>query len=211
MEDVTVGKILLDIWKQTLGTAAADTYDEVLREVAERAAQQHSLGKADIGALVVWKRLNASTKWAKNLMLTPDRDVREATGRAWKLANDESMTIPEAGGSARSELWGTPGLGGRGAIASAVLVALSPTRMAVWDRRAGSTLSAIGRHPEKGNGKYASYLRIVLGLADQMCEADRSAQAPSPREVDLVLFRAAGDPTALARLRKAASRADKQS
>ncbi|MFJ4967142.1 hypothetical protein ACIP6P_32705 [Streptomyces sp. NPDC088729] len=42
-------------------------YDEVLAEIAQRAERSGSLGKSDIGALVLWKRLSARTPWASAL------------------------------------------------------------------------------------------------------------------------------------------------
>ncbi|WP_125621498.1 MULTISPECIES: hypothetical protein [unclassified Streptomyces] len=40
------------------------------------------LGKADIGALVVWKRLRADIPWAAALMSVPDAEVRTVTAQA---------------------------------------------------------------------------------------------------------------------------------
>lgn len=195
------GEILFDVWRLSQEHQSASIYDEVLREVSQRAAEQRSIGKADIGALVVWKRLNASTTWATKLMQTPDATVREATGRAWLMVNDETVPVPEAGGTARGMLRDVPGMGGTGAVASAVLVALSPHRMAVWDRRVGKTLTAMGRSPKRGNGKYASYLQTTLELAEDMREASGAWRSFTPRDVDLALFHAAKDKDALAQLK----------
>lgn len=192
--------ILANIWRSL--PSEPSVYDEVLREVSKRAQDRRSIGKADIGALVVWKRLNASTRWATDLMLTPDATVRDVTAVAWAQANDLSVPIPEAGGAARQTLWSLPGFGGTGAIASAVLVALSPTRMAVWDRRVRSALDALGRRPESGDGQYERYLEIALNLAQSIQTATGAATAPTPREVDLVLFRAGGDAETVALLKQ---------
>lgn len=178
-------------------------YDEVLHEVSARVADQGSIGKADIGAIVVWKRISAQTKWAKRFMNTPEKEIRTATARAYALANDPSQTIPDAGGAARSALVGVPGMGGTGAMASAVLLAMSPTRMAVWDRRVGKTLKAIGRRPKSGRGHYARYLDVVVDLAEAMQEADDRGGTVFPRDVDLALYHAAGSPEVLDRLRLA--------
>lgn len=106
--------------------------------------------------------------------MTGDTEVRAVTGKAWALANDESLPGPDAGLAAFRELRKLPGLGGTGALASAVLVACAPDRMAVWDRRVSSTLQAMGRRPEFGTGFYGRYLeeldRLIqdeLGGEDQ--------------------------------------------
>lgn len=106
------GEILLKVWKSHQGPAA-ETYDEVLRDVSCHAHEEHSIGKTDIGALVVWKRLNASTRWAKKLMLTPESRVRESTGKAWWIANDDTRSIADAGGAARGASGGPGSWWGR--------------------------------------------------------------------------------------------------
>lgn len=133
MAQETAGELLREVWKSLHQGPATRTYDEALDEVIGRASEQRSLGKADIGALVTWKRVNSSSRWVNNLMLTPDHVVRSTTGRAWDLANDESREIPDAGGTAREALFDLPGMSAnsQGAIASAVLLALSPSRLAV--------------------------------------------------------------------------------
>lgn len=179
---------LLETWTAVTKSPAATTYDEVLREVAARAEHAHCLSKADFGALVVWKRLRADTRWAKSLMETPDSRVRQVTHDAWVLANDESLSIPRAGRAAQEGLWQLPGCGGSGAVASAILVALSPGRMAVWDRRARESLRAYGREPSPGNGRYQRYLEIVEELASDVTERAGGPHAFTPRDIDLSLY-----------------------
>lgn len=58
----------------------SQAYDEVLHEVSDRVASQGSLGKADIGALLFWKRLRADTPWAGQLSSMTDAAVRDVTG-----------------------------------------------------------------------------------------------------------------------------------
>lgn len=206
MPRATIGEILRATLQTSRQTHTESVYDQVLREVSARIAEQGSMGKADIGALVVWKRLNAQTTWAKSLMETPDDDVRAATARAYALASDESELIPVAGGAARSALLGVPGMGGTDAMASAVLLAMSPTRMAVWDRRVETALTAIGRKPKGGRGRYERYLGVVIELAEAMQEVSDNRDAVIPREVDLALYHAAGNPDVLERLRHASGR-----
>jgi hypothetical protein len=117
-------------------------YDEVIEEIAERADQRGSIGKADIGGLVVWKRLNASTRWADGLMQTPGATVRRGTAKAREAASESTLDIQTAASRARSALSPIPGFGTGDALASAVIYVLAPARMAVYDRRAQLGLNA---------------------------------------------------------------------
>ncbi|MEU5844306.1 hypothetical protein [Rhodococcus sp. NPDC047139] len=56
-------------------------YDEVLLEVPAGAERDGSIGKGDVGALLLWKRLNLSTVWSRDLNEWPDRKVRAVTAR----------------------------------------------------------------------------------------------------------------------------------
>ncbi|MGN5376924.1 hypothetical protein ACQ4WX_02675 [Streptomyces lasalocidi] len=55
------------------------------RRAAHRA---HRHGKADIAALVVWKRLSAQTRWVTALMSLPDTHIRAVTEQAVTAARD---------------------------------------------------------------------------------------------------------------------------
>jgi hypothetical protein len=196
-----VGDLLVRALDAQRGGDPDGVYDEVLRDVSARAAGTGSLGKADIGALVLWKRITAQAKWANTLMLTPETKVRAVSGAAYKAANDTSVTVPVAGQKARELLWDLPGMGGTAALASAVLLALAPERMAVWDRRVGTTLSALGRQPESGDGFYGRYLTVALELAEQIRKV--SPEGPFvPRDVDLALFYIAGSEPMLVEARR---------
>ncbi|WP_256257130.1 hypothetical protein [Streptomyces sp. MUSC 14] len=63
-------------------------YDDVLHDVAQRTEHTGSLGKADIAALVVWKRLSAQTRWVTALMSLPDTHIRAVTEQAVTAARD---------------------------------------------------------------------------------------------------------------------------
>jgi hypothetical protein len=165
------------------------TYDEVLDEISARAASAGSMDKADIGALVLWKRITAQARWSRELMLTPDAFVRDVTRTAYQLANDAGVSIPEAGQAARDALRCLPGMGGTGALASALLLALAPSRMAVWDRRVGATLKALRLYPSGEPQFYGSYLSTTLALASEMASGE---ERYTPRDVDLALFHVAG-------------------
>lgn len=200
-----MGRLLIGAWRQQTGGDAAGVYDEVLREVSARAAAEESLGKADIGALVLWKRITAQATWATQLLLLPDSQVRAVTGAAFAHANNLTLDTPGAGQAARSALWGLPGMGGTGALASAVLLSLAPARMAVWDRRVSTSLAALDRRPKPASGFYGRYLTTLLALAGEMDQA--STGGPHiPRDVDLALFYLAGSETRLAEARSAGQR-----
>lgn len=169
---------------------ADGVYDETLNVVVERVRDVGYLTKADIGSLVLWKRISAQTRWASKLGLTADTCVREITSRAYELANDQSRSTPEAGQEARWVLNSLPGMssGSEGALASAVLVACAPDRMAVWDRRVKQALAlpAVGMPVETGNRYYGRYLEKVGVLASAL---ERELGGPvSSRDVDLALW-----------------------
>ncbi len=119
-------------------------YDEALHEVGRRGAANQSLGKADIGALVMWKRIQANTRWASSLNVLPDDEVRRATGQAYAAVNDTAVPIPEAARAGRIALRSLPGCNVGFSLASALLVAMAPARMAVYDRRALVGLTRLG-------------------------------------------------------------------
>jgi hypothetical protein len=58
----------LEAARTTYEQQTAAAYDEVLVEVAARISTTGSIGKSDIGALLLWKRLRADTPWARQLM-----------------------------------------------------------------------------------------------------------------------------------------------
>lgn len=200
MQD-SVGLLLRDALSAQRASDPSDSYDEVLRTVIGRAGAERSLCKADIGSLVLWKRITAQARWSTELGLRSDAEVRRRTGETWRLANDTSLSIPEAGQRARMALVELPGLGGTGALASAVLLACAPHRMAVWDRRVGIALDALARRPHSGNGFYGRYLAEACDLADEMGSPTRDSAAVTPRDVDLALYAVAGDPALLNRAR----------
>lgn len=141
----------------------------MLNEVADRAASVGSLGKVEIGALVVWKRLRANTPWVMSLMGKPDAEVREITAAARTAALDPSLSVVEAAGQARNALKSLPGCrGGGNAVASAMLTALAPDRMAVYDRRAYSALSLLFDGNVPRSYSYADYMKTVDDLRQQV-------------------------------------------
>lgn len=198
-----VGSLLVRAWHAQRDGDPQGVYDEVLHEVSHRASAKGSLGKADIGALVMWKRITAQARWTTKLLLTPDREVRAITEQAYAKANDNTFDAPEAGQAGRLVLLGLAGMGGTGALASAVLLALAPDRMAVWDRRVGTSLSALGRHPGPAAGSYGRYLTTLTALANEMNASAHERQFLC-RDVDLALFFIAGSEALMPEARRVA-------
>ncbi|MFJ9808950.1 hypothetical protein ACIRTB_12000 [Streptomyces sp. NPDC101158] len=54
--------------RQAYADTVSPHYDEALQDVIQRASGSGSIGEADIGALLLWKRLRADTPWAADLM-----------------------------------------------------------------------------------------------------------------------------------------------
>jgi hypothetical protein len=165
-------------------------YDEVLREVSRRVDEANSIGKIDIGAILFWKRLRADTPWVRNLMDLPDSDVRSATEPAVVAVRDTKMSTPEAAGEGRSALSGLPGFDRGDALASALLLAAAPERMAVYDRRAQKGLETLGLRLSSARGRYRRYMAIVEQLR-QAVQDSRGANWLN-RDVDLALYTLGG-------------------
>jgi len=165
--------------------AVPATYDEVLVEVAQRAEKSGSLGKADIGALVVWKRLRADTGWVSELMATPEAKVRAVTTRAVAAARDVSLRRGEAAQQGREALWELPGFQHGAALASAVLTAAAPARMAVYDRRAQQGLEHLGFSLGPVRGRYGRYMDLLDHL---LAHGGPGTEGWRAREVDTALY-----------------------
>lgn len=160
-------------------------YDEVLTTVAQRFATEQSIGKIEIGGLLLWKRLQANTVWAKNLMNVPEHKVREQTHDAHTAANDPTLSVVEAARASRSALGSLPGFKTGDALASAVLLAAAPQRLAVYDRRAHQGLTLLGLKLSSGKGRYSRYMQCVEDLRELALSNDDSWTA---RDVDLALY-----------------------
>lgn len=165
-------------------TQVSPAYDEVLNQVSERIAGAGSIGKLDIGALVFWKRLRANTPWANELGAMPDHDVRSVTAEAVKVANDDKIPTSHAAERARDALRELPGFGSGPALASAVLTAAAPGRMAVYDRRAWNGLTKLGLELPRER-RYGHYLERIEHL--RLCASERGVDW-SARDVDVALY-----------------------
>ncbi|MFE5854675.1 hypothetical protein ACFQ61_15880 [Streptomyces sp. NPDC056500] len=172
--------------------AVSPAYDEVLWEVAQRAEDSGSLGKVDIGALVAWKRLSARTPWMAELMALPDAQIRSITRTAMGAVRDSTLSRAEAARKGRSVVWELPGCRSGDALASTLLTAAAPHRMAVYDRRAHHALTALGLNLTNTPGRYGRYLHLL----DQLL-AQRHPRAVdwTAREIDIALYWLGNSPT----------------
>ena len=163
-------------------------YDQVFEQVTERAITTGELGKADIGALVVWKRLNASTRWAAELMKTDDAQVRRLTHAMIEVTRSTDSP-PERARGARNALLALPGCETGDALASALICAADPRDMAVYDRRAHQALEALGLPLSNKPRRYSRYIEIVTDLRSAAAEQGLTW---SGRQVDLALYALGG-------------------
>lgn len=79
-----------------------------------------------------------------------------------------------------------PGFARGDALASALLLAAAPSRMAVYDRRAQAALAALGLQLSAAPGRYGRYMALVESLREELSAA-RAADWTA-RDVDLALF-----------------------
>ncbi|MCT9868350.1 hypothetical protein [Paenarthrobacter aurescens] len=185
-------------WKILHGAHAAfiaessPVYDEVLVEVAGRIEKSGSVGKADIGAMVLWKRVRADTRWVGELMAIPEMNVRAVTEKAVAAVNSEAVTTPQAASDGRRALATLPGLKTGDAFASALLLASAPHRMAVYDRRAQTGLKELGLTLSSKPGRYRRYMALV----EELClTAKHHGHTWIARDVDVALYKLGGPGT----------------
>lgn len=164
---------------------ASTSYDDVLTEVSQRVQSNQSIGKTDIGGLLIWKRLRADTPWAMKLMNTPEAEVRTVTNMVFRAVNDLSVSVPQAAAAGRRELSVLPGFKSGDALASALLLASAPDRMAIYDRRAQAGLKSLGLPLSSSRGRYGRYMELVENLRSL---ARRHGEPWLARDVDLALY-----------------------
>lgn len=160
-------------------------YDETLRDVIARVAAASSLGKSDLGALLLWKRIRVGA-WANALLCMADEDVRDITGKAVVAARDTEVDVADAARHARRALIKLPGARIGDAFPSAIILAAAPDRMAIYDYHAHLGLWRIGLRLNEKPGLYARYMALV-----EQCRAEVREHRYgdwSAREVDLALF-----------------------
>ncbi len=160
-------------------------YDETLHHVTQRARDSGDIGKADIGALLIWKRLRADTPWASKLMALPEADVRRTTAAATTAARDTSLSRSTAARIGRAALASLPGFHTGDALASAVLTAAAPDRMAIYDRRAHDALHGLGITLDHAPGRYSRYIETIGQL---LTAAPTPIRNWTPRDMDTALY-----------------------
>lgn len=163
--------------------ADGSPYDEVLLDVQAAVERSGSVGKYDIGALMLWKRLNLRSPWTRDLNNMRDQQVRALTAPAIALARDKSLAIPEAARAARQALTGLPGCRHGHAVASTILTAWEPDRMAIYDVRAVAALKGLECQDPEGN--YRKYMTTVVDL---VAEINSFGLSWCPRDIDKALY-----------------------
>jgi len=172
--------------RQDVADQVSINYDDVLNEVAGRIDRTRSIGKLDIGALLFWKRLRANTPWVAELQAMPEGRIREITAEAVSAVRDDALDVPEAARRGRAALSPLPGFATGDALASALLLAAAPSRMAVYDRRAQKALRLLNLELDAKSGRYGRYMSLVEQLAQEASEA--SGRTWTARDVDLALY-----------------------
>lgn len=178
-------RLLSEGWESARGIA--EYYDELFNEVAERIEIAGSVGKGDIAMLTVWKRLRANTPWVTDLLgHWSEKEVRDTTGPAVRAAREGDVI--ESARKAIDILRPLPGIGRGRALASAVLTAAAPTRLAVYDDRSRKGLGVVGLDLPSTPAKslYARYMQLVEQCRDEV--NTHSNDAWPARNVDLALF-----------------------
>jgi hypothetical protein len=160
-------------------------YDETVQEVIDRVATTGSLGKADLGAVLLWKRI-ASGPWKEALLCMPDAKVRSVTASAVAAARDHTLAVPEAASAARGCLASLPGMAIGDAWASAVIFVAAPERMAVYDRWAHKALQLLGLELTNRPGRYGRYMALVEQLRAEI--RDHGNVRWTARQVDQALY-----------------------
>lgn len=178
-------------WQRLISARQAYTdtvspyYDETLQQVTQRACENGTIGKTDIGALLMWKRLRADTPWAAELTALADTDVRRVTAAAVTAVRDTSLSRSTSARAGRAALASLPGFRTGDALASAVLTAAAPDRMAIYDHRAHSALHTLGIPLSHTPGRYSRYMEAIDQL---LAAAPALIRGWSARDMDTALY-----------------------
>jgi hypothetical protein len=157
-----------------------EVYDEVFWQISKRLREQGCATKADVAALICWKR-SGQGSWVTDLLKTPEAEVREATKKAFAATNDQQCL---------DELAVLPGFGSKFAVALTLLTAYDPENFGVVDRRALKGLERLGCPIKRGRGETLRYLVRVRELRDKIRTARVDATC---RNVDQGLYVIGGE------------------
>ena len=118
-------------------------------------------------------------------MALPDSHVRTVTERAVTAVRDTAVPRAEAARAGRGIIWELPGFRTGDALASAVLTAAAPTRMAVYDRRVQHALDTLGLTLTPAPGRYGRYLQL---LDDLLEHGAAHTDGWTARDIDTALY-----------------------
>ncbi|WP_461025899.1 hypothetical protein [Streptomyces sparsus] len=119
-------------------------------------------------------------------MVLPDAQVRAVTARAVTSVRDTTVPRSEAACTGRGIIWELPGFRTGDALASAILTAAAPTRMAVYDRRVQHALDTLGLTLTPTPGRYGHYLQL---LDDSLHHGGARADGWTARDINTDLYR----------------------
>ncbi|MFF9337718.1 hypothetical protein ACF1AI_35765, partial [Streptomyces albogriseolus] len=125
------------------------------------------------------------TRWVTALMSLPDTHVRAVTERAVTAVRNTTVSPSEAARTGRGIIAELPGFHSGDALASAVLTAAAPTRMAVYDRRVQHALDTLGLTLTPAPGRYGRYLQL---LNDLLHHSGTRADGWTARDIDTALY-----------------------
>lgn len=98
---------------------------------------------------------------------------------------DTTLTRSEAARTGRGIIWELPGFRTGDALASAVLTAAAPQRMAVYDRRVQYALDTLRLPLTPAPGRYGRYLQL---LDDLLRHGAARADGWTARDIDTALY-----------------------
>ncbi|WP_314225800.1 hypothetical protein [Streptomyces zaehneri] len=124
-------------------------------------------------------------------MSLPDTQVRAVTERAVTAVRDTTLPRSEAAHAGRGIIWELPGFRTGDALASAILTAAAPQRMAVYDRRVQHALDTLGLTLTPTPGRYGRYLHL---LDDLLQHGAARADGWTARDIDTALYWTGANP-----------------
>ena len=155
--------------------ANSSVYDQVFAEIGQRIREANEAGKLDLAALIMWKR-SGQGSWVKDLLATPEPEVRAITRDAFAIMGDLPVL---------RTLATLPGFTSQGPIATALMAARNPYDWGILDVRATNALACLGRPIGEKRGKTLRYLTEVRRLRDDLAKDRRGITA---REIDKGLW-----------------------